>query len=198
MDIAPELGGSKIEATVVDLSSRYPIVKSWLLGVRIDDAAPAPVTVPATRMIHIPTSWRKRLEDQCKNGVSEITAHEFAHALMLASQLEASEGDLTRLPAFSLNDLLTWNARPSDERSSYLYEPPNAIGAFVKQVMREGVSRKGFGEAHLATYGSQDHLEFFAEAMRAYWTHEPTDGPISPIVVRIGQEIDRLYLTTRS
>lgn len=194
LDIAPDLRGGRISGTLEELCSRYPVVTDWLLGVRIDPRVPAPVTVPATRMIHVPPHLVRLLEDDCKHGLSQVTAHEFAHALMLAAQLEAVGRDMTQLVAYSVDELLTWRDRTEESRNAEFYNPPSAISEIVGTSKASGLEVAGFGEQHLNEYGCFDDLEFFAEAMRAYWTHEQGDGPLAPMVETIGLGIDARYL----
>lgn len=193
LNIAAELVGGAIARTIQNLVKRYPVTASWLVGVSVDRTAPAPVTVPGTRMIHFPPTALIEMERTCKNGLAEVAAHEFAHVLMLAAQLEAVDGDFTQLPNFSIEDLRGWRSRSRAERDYFFYNPPSLISECVESARKRGLSQRGFGEGYLNQYGAFDDLEFFAEVMRAYWTHEPTDEALSPMISAIGEAIDMRY-----
>lgn len=188
LTFSADLIGGPIAETIEALCGRYPIAETWLLGARTHPEAPAPVTVPGLRLILFPPDAVQGLEAWVKNGLCQVPAHEFAHALMLASQLEAAGADGQQLPQYLIPELLRYRALSKAERSAHLYEPPNPIGDLVRAVRTEGLAEEG-----LTAYAQEDDVEFFAEAMRAYWSHEEGDPPLAHIVTRIGSSIDALY-----
>lgn len=188
LTFSEDLVGTRIAGTLDALCYRYPIAETWLLGARTDPAATNPVTVPGLRLILLPPDRLGTLECWIKNGLCQVPAHEFAHVLMLASQLEAVGGDFKQLPQYLLPELERYRRLSPDERSNHLYTPPNAIGRLVAAARQEGPV-----EPALGPYAAEDHMEFFAEVMRAYWSHEPSDGALPAVVSKIGESVDELY-----